>query len=112
MNAPASVYLTVENNRVLLDWGHGIRGEFAALWLADNRAEDRHANGQRLIDIMDLPAEVQIESAQVDGDSLCVQFADGVPSFVRPLTWLRATLGPIRAVRSSLIVIRGWRELG
>ena len=102
MTSTASVYLTVENNRVLLDWGHGVRGEFAALWLADNRSEDRHANGQRLIDIMDLPADVCISSAEVKGDALCVQFAQGVPAFSRPLSWLRATLGPLRAVRAEL----------
>jgi len=102
MTHPTAVQLLVEHNRVLLNWGQGVHGEFTALWLADNRAEDRHANGQRLIDILDLPAEVTITSAQIDGETLCVQFADDVPPFRRPLAWLRATLGPLRAVRPEL----------
>jgi len=94
--------LSVDGNRLVIEWGPGVRGEFAAVWLADNRAEDRHVNGQRLIDIMDLPECITIESADCQSGEVCVQFAGGLPVFRRPLSWLRATLGPIYAIRPEL----------
>ena len=102
MTMDSSVQLSVANNRLWVDFGEGVTGEFAAVWLADNRAEDRHANGQRLIDIMDLPDEIALERAELADGVVRVTFKGGLPPFCRPLGWLRATLGPIGAVRPEL----------
>lgn len=102
MSDEQTPFLAVEDNRLFVDWGHGVQGEFAAVWLADNRAHDRHANGQRLIDIMDIPEDVRIQNAHLLDDTLRVEFADGVAAFERPLSWLRRTLGPITAERAEL----------
>jgi len=41
-----------------VEWRSGAVSEFASLWLRDNVREDRDAtSGQRLVDIVDLPAE-------------------------------------------------------
>ena len=85
MSQGCGVQLSVANNRLWVDFGEGVTGEFAAVWLADNRAEDRHANGQRLIDVMDLPDEVTIEQVEQVGDALQVTFAGGLPVFLSAL---------------------------
>ena len=47
-------------------WNDGTAGEFASIWLRDNLPEDRDAHsGQRLVDVMDVPAEPRIQSARL-----------------------------------------------
>lgn len=94
--------LHVTPERVRLDWEDGVWCECAAVWLADNRAEDRHPSGQRLIDVMDLPPDVRVRSAALEGDALRVRFTHDWPDFVRPLGWLRAAQAPLAAVRPEL----------
>lgn len=102
MSSEPSPWVEAHPDHVRIDWGQGVAGAFAALWLADNRAEDRHANGQRLIDVLDLPESVRIQTATVVDGMLHVTFAGTVAPLVRPLAWLRATLGPLTAARPEL----------
>lgn len=75
--------------RVTALWEDGHRSEFPSLWLFDNRPEHRDArNGQRLIDVADLPENPEIVSARNAADSVTIEWRDGaVASF--PLAWLR-----------------------
>ena len=68
MNAPAATSLTARPAALALGWDDGTSGEFASIWLRDNRPEerDRHS-GQRLIDVADLPVEPRIRAAVLAG---------------------------------------------
>jgi alpha-ketoglutarate-dependent taurine dioxygenase len=102
MGIELPVRLETRPERLRIDWPDEVYGEYTALWLADNRPEDRHANGQRLIDVTDLPEALTIRHAQLDGDRVRVVFDGDWPPFERPLAWLRALLGPLSAQRPEL----------
>jgi gamma-butyrobetaine dioxygenase len=54
-----------------IEWADGSTGEFASLWLLDNRRENRDPHsGQRLIDVADLPASPRIRAARAAGGSI------------------------------------------
>jgi len=58
-------------------WSDGTAGEFASVWLRDNLPEDSDAHsGQRLIDVMDIPAAPRIRSASLTGAAVDVDWAD------------------------------------
>jgi alpha-ketoglutarate-dependent taurine dioxygenase len=85
---------------VRLAWPDGVVGAFHALWLVDNRPSHRDAHsGQRLVDILDLPPTVSIRTARIEGDRLCVDFADGIESLSLPVGFLREQAQPLETVR-------------
>lgn len=54
-----------------ITWQDGARSEYPSLWLRDNCPADRgEANGQRLVDIADIPAAPLLASATVAGGSI------------------------------------------
>ncbi len=69
-------------------WIDGHKSEFPSLWLFDNKPANRDPrNGQRLIDVADLPQDPRIAAARrVNGD-LQVQWTDGSAACF-PLEWL------------------------
>jgi gamma-butyrobetaine dioxygenase len=76
---------------LFLDWEDGHRSRFHAVWLRDNCPEDRDpTSGQRRIDIVDVPANPQIESADVRGNALLVSWKGEDRTSRFPLDWLRA----------------------
>ena len=65
-------------------WSDGTHGEFASIWLRDNRPGDRDRHsGQRLVDVMDIPAAPRIRSAILaDGElRVCWEDEPGQSSF-------------------------------
>ena len=45
-----------------IEWPGGTRSEFPSIWLRDNSPANRDAqSGQRLVDVMDLPAAPKIQ---------------------------------------------------
>ena len=71
------------------------RARFHAVWLRDNAldAETRSPrNGQRLITILDQPAEVRIRSAAVAGGHVTIAFAPEGKTTSFPLAWLTAPI--------------------
>lgn len=79
-------------------WSDGLTQPLYAAWLRDNAQDDKTVhpgNGQRLIDISDLPAEPAIRSAGLEADgSLSVTFdPDGHHSTYAP-GWLRGFAAP------------------
>lgn len=77
---PASLRIT---------WNDGTTQEFASVWLRDNIPSDRDAHsGQRLVDVMDMPAEPRISAASVNGESLDVSWEGEARGGQFPLEWL------------------------
>ena len=78
---------------VELAWSDGTRARFHAFWLRDNALDDKTrsaVNGQRLVTILDLPAETSVRAAEVTraGDlSLCFSPEEKTVAF--PAAWLR-----------------------
>ncbi|MBN9551307.1 MAG: gamma-butyrobetaine dioxygenase [Alphaproteobacteria bacterium] len=82
-----------EGRTIELGWKDGARSRFHAMWLRDNALDDKTraaGNGQRLITILDIPAQTRIGAAAIKGETLEVRFVpeDKVVSF--PAQWLRA----------------------
>ncbi|MGF1610827.1 MAG: gamma-butyrobetaine dioxygenase [Kiloniellales bacterium] len=77
-----------------LRWADGSEGRFHAIWLRDNALDPTTrdpGNGQRLVTILDIPAETRIERATIDaaGD-LVLRFAPEGKEVVFPAAWLLA----------------------
>ncbi|MFG6177783.1 TauD/TfdA family dioxygenase [Halomonas sp. THAF12] len=79
MTASAKVTLSPDGQRLTLDLDARPR-EFAALWLRE-RAPDAETldprTGQRLIEAAELPLDLAVEHAELDGESLALRFSDG-----------------------------------
>ena len=76
-------------------WADGTSGHFHAVWLRDNCQDERcrhPGNGQRLFDILDLPADLRLARAEptADGDELEVVFAPEDHATRFAAGWLRA----------------------
>ena len=65
--------------------------EYASLWLRDNLREDRDPNnGQRLIDITDLPTQPHIRTAVLEGEQVRIEWAGEPRNSLFDLGWLAA----------------------
>jgi alpha-ketoglutarate-dependent taurine dioxygenase len=95
-----------------LEWSDGDRVELASVWLRDNLREDRDpGNGQRLIDVADLPAAPRIRHAALHRAAVRVEWErePGAASF--DLDWLAAQAAAIAGAR-GLQWPRLWLEGG
>lgn len=69
--------LQVRPDALLIQWAGGATSEYPSLWLRDNCPGDRDpANGQRLVDVADLPARPRIRTASLSGKLVEVRFED------------------------------------
>lgn len=76
---------------VTLEFDDGTRARFHAIWLRDNALDpDTRApgNGQRLITIGDIPADIAISGAEVVNGNLLVTFAPEDKTVTFPAGWL------------------------
>jgi gamma-butyrobetaine dioxygenase len=113
MGAIAEARIEEEGRAVRLRWADGAAARFHAVWLRDNcqDPQSRHpGSGQRLFDILDLPADIRVTSTRAAGEELEVAFApdghgtrfasawlrDHVCGEARPSApgWLRAGIEP------------------
>lgn len=79
---------------LIIEWANGEIGEFASLWLRDNLPGDRDPhNGQRLIDIADLPEQPRIRSAVARDGALRIEWECETPPASFDLAWLAAMRG-------------------
>ena len=88
--SPASLGIAAGGAEVVVTWADGRVSRFPALWLADNRAETRRgAEGQRLVDAMELPERLTVGAAEIVAGGVEVRF-DGIEgaSLFEP-AWLR-----------------------
>ena len=71
----------------------GSRLRFHAIWLRDNAWDEgtrAPGNGQRLITIADIPSQIRISAAGVEGNTLSLTFAPEGKTIAFDLTWLQA----------------------
>jgi gamma-butyrobetaine hydroxylase len=87
------VEISRDGRVVTLIAGDGARTRFHALWLRDNAWDDTTrspVNGQRLIALRDIPADLTIESASVSAGQLQVVFQPEAKSVGYDIGWLMA----------------------
>jgi len=76
-------------NFLVTEWIDGQRSEFPSLWLRDNCPANRDPqNGQRLIDVTDLPHDPRIHAATVHDDAILVEWEDESDPATFDLQWL------------------------
>lgn len=84
-----------------LEWADGERVELASVWLRDNLREDRDPrNGQRLIDVVDLPAAPRIREAVLQGGAVRIQWEHEAADASFDLEWLGAQAAAITGERA------------
>jgi [2-(trimethylamino)ethyl]phosphonate dioxygenase len=63
-NASSPRHISSTPNSLVIEWADGRVSEYLSIWLRDNCPADRDAsNGQRLVDITELPSDPRIHSA-------------------------------------------------
>jgi gamma-butyrobetaine dioxygenase len=91
-----------------IDWADGGTAEFASIWLRDNRGEDRDAHsGQRLVDIVDLPACPRIRSACLSGHAVRIEWEAEAEPASFDLAWLAEQAAPCTHAGSQ-VTMRPW----
>ncbi len=81
--------VTAQPAALRISWSDGIQGDFASIWLRDNLPEDRDSHsGQRLVDVMDIPADPHIRSASLTNGTVNVQWANEARQSSFELAWL------------------------
>lgn len=96
---PNGSFLTLEDQ-------DGTSLRFHAVWLRDNAPEPATispTNGQRLITIDQIPADISITNAVIQDSALVVDFSTGPSSVAYPLAWLYA-----HAYDRAPATHRGW----
>ncbi len=93
-----------------LEWADGDRVELASVWLRDNIREDRDpGNGQRLIDVADLPLTPRIRHAGLEGTAVRVEWEQETGAASFEADWLAAQAAAITGAR-ALQQPRLWLE--
>jgi alpha-ketoglutarate-dependent taurine dioxygenase len=100
--------LTNSPDYLSIDWDDGSASEFASVWLRDNVPEDRDAhNGQRLIDLADLPPRPRIRAATAEPGAVRIDWEDETRGARFELEWLAAHAA---ARRLPELAVRTWRD--
>ena len=95
---------------LMLKWAAGGRVELASIWLRDNLRADRDpGNGQRLIDVADLPVAPRIRHAALQGTVVRIQWEDEAGGASFDCDWLEEQAAAIAGER-ALPQPRLWLE--
>jgi alpha-ketoglutarate-dependent taurine dioxygenase len=101
MTAARRVSATHEALRV--EWQSGAVSEFPSLWLRDNLREDRDPrNGQRLVDVTDLPDDPRIRTAHTANGAVLIEWQGETRPASFDLAWLAAQTAGVAARRPEL----------
>ena len=57
-----------DKDTLKIEWGDGHRSTYHYMWLCDNAPENRHANGQKLIDTLSIPLDISPKTVTVDNE--------------------------------------------
>jgi gamma-butyrobetaine dioxygenase len=107
--AATSTRIIARPDRLMIALEDGTTLEFASLWLRDNAPAHRDPhNGQRLVDIADLPPAPRIRSAVESLGMVHIEWEDETQSAF-DVDWLIAQRAGTRARRPELAV-RRWLE--
>lgn len=102
--------VTFSPDSLRIEWRVGGHVEFASLWLRDNAPGGRDAqSGQRLGDIVDLPADPKIRSVSTMADTLRVDWLDEASPTLFDLNWLRSH-GPGAMRSAPELKVTRWLE--
>ncbi|MHB8814363.1 MAG: TauD/TfdA family dioxygenase, partial [Steroidobacteraceae bacterium] len=86
---------------LMLKWADGDRVELASVWLRDNLREDRDpGNGQRLIDVADLPVTPRIRLAALQATAVRVEWEGEAQGASFDLDWLAAQTAAMAGARA------------
>ncbi len=88
----ADVKIIEDGAAIALDMG-GAVSRYHAVWLRDNAWDEQTraaGNGQRLITLSDIPEDIAIQHASVEGDRLKVTFAPNEEQIDYDLNWIVA----------------------
>jgi len=91
MNSISS--FSFDREQLSITWADGARSELLALWLRDHcqmPASRNPSNGQRLMNITDIPADIGIAGVSLDGRCLVVEFTGDGHRSEFAIDWLRA----------------------
>lgn len=100
--------LTASPDYLSIEWADGSASEFASVWLRDNLPEDRDShNGQRLIDLADLPLRPRIRAAKAELGTVRIDWEDETRGARFELDWLAAYAV---ARRPPELAVRTWRD--
>lgn len=86
--------IAMHDHSLTITWNDGEQSEFYYIWLRDNAPENRHANGQKLVDTATIDLEIRPKLI-THADTIAIEWDDGTTSHFDP-AWLRATLNPQR----------------
>lgn len=93
-----------------VEWPDGTVGEFDSLWLRDNCPDDRDfRNGQRLVDIMDVPQDPRIRSATLHESVVTVEWHGETRHVDFALNWLALQAGRCGAPAPG-VGLRTWLD--
>ena len=88
-NRPIATRVEPTPGALRVEWAGGEVSEFASVWLRDNRPDDRDPhNGQRLIDVVELPADPRIRSAVAANGHVVVEWEGEAHRTSFELEWL------------------------
>lgn len=83
--------VSIEGDLVKLGWADGATTVFPAIWLRDNCRcpKCRHASGQRLFEITDLPVALKVGRSEIGAGQLIVTWSPDDHVSTYALDWLR-----------------------
>ncbi|MCX6046345.1 MAG: TauD/TfdA family dioxygenase [Chloroflexi bacterium] len=68
-NSSQVIRCSIQDNQLVINWRDGTQSRYHALWLRDNAPDARDTrNGQRLLESIDIPANIQAASAKLTDD--------------------------------------------
>ncbi len=76
-------------DKLVIEWADGHTSTYHYMWLRDNAPENRHANGQKLIDTLSIPLDLTAKSVTVNGTVKIEWANDGHVTDYTP-EWLRS----------------------
>ncbi len=78
-----------DSDKLVIEWEDGHTSTYHYMWLRDNAPENRHSNGQKLIDTLSIPLDLTAKSVNVNGTVKIEWANDGHVTDYTP-EWLRA----------------------
>jgi len=96
MEVPTDLEKTVlspEQSALEIEWSESHHSTFHYIWLRDNCSQSRNDNGQRLIEIADIPPDIRpsstklIEHRKIEDSKIEITWTDGQISHY-PVSWL------------------------
>lgn len=101
--------LTWSPEAVVIEWQDGLRSRYPSLWLRDNCPDDRDSgNGQRLVDIADIPEHPRIRAVTPHPERVDVAWEGETRSANFDLAWLADN--PPGAAAPRAVLPRLWPD--